>query len=281
MSAPQTGSDGVRAGDVRGNARRANETGATGAADAGGMTGMAHSPAPRSDHLFIRNLVPRGARVLDIGCGDGALLDLLTRDNDVDGRGLELSQSGVNICVARGLSVIQGDANSDLADYPDNAFDYAILSQTLQAMQAPRTVLENLLRLSHRAIVSIPNFGHWRNRLQLAFQGRMPVTDYLPCSWYDTPNIHFCTIRDFLDLCRQTNARIEQAAALDARGRLVFESVRSQGRPHSPWWLWNLIAEQAVFLLRPHSPAPAAAEPPGPQQTHSAHPRSQASPATH
>src|SRR5690606_5657120 len=131
---------------------------------------------PRVDHLLIAEMVSHGARVLDVGCGDGALLQLLAETKGVDGRGIEISREKVNACVARGLSVIQGDADRDLADYPDQAFDYAILSLTVQATRNPRLVVENLLRIGRHAIVSFPNFGHWEVRLQLLVRGRMPVT---------------------------------------------------------------------------------------------------------
>lgn len=196
----------------------------------------------RHDHLLMSRMVEPGSRVLDVGCGDGALLDLLARERDVDGRGIELSHEGVSRCVARGLSVIQGDADTDLADYPDDCFDYVILSQTIQATRRPRVVLEHLLRIGRRAIVSLPNFGHWRVRAHLALKGTMPVTENLPDTWYDTPNIHFCTIRDFVELCDVTGADIERAVALHASGRPV--------RVNAPWWLWNLFGSQAVFLLR-------------------------------
>ncbi|WP_417767897.1 methionine biosynthesis protein MetW [Stappia sp.] len=203
-------------------------------------------PAPhgtvRGDHRLVADLVTPRARVLDIGCGDGELLDLLVREKQVDGRGIELSQAGVNACVARGLSVVQGDADRDLSDYPDDAFDFVILSQTLQATHAPRQVLQELLRIGSNVIVSFPNFGFWRNRLQLMFKGSMPVTDYLPYSWYDTPNIHFCTIRDFVSMCGEVDARMVRSMALNARGEPVGFTA--------PWWVWNLIGEQALFLLK-------------------------------
>ena len=138
--------------------------------------------------------------MLDVGCGDGELLRLLAETTDVDARGVEISQQGVNDCVARGLSVVQGDADVDLADYPDDGFDYVILSQTLQATRNPRQVLEQMLRIGKRAIVSFPNFGHWRIRWQLGLRGRMPVTENLSYAWYETPNIHLCSIRDFVTL---------------------------------------------------------------------------------
>ena len=159
----------------------------------------------------------------------------------VDGRGIEISQRGVNECVARGLSVVQGDADTDLIDYPDDAFDFVILSQTLQATHQPRRVLEQLLRIGRRAIVSFPNFGYWRVRLGLLLNGRMPTTQTLPYSWYDTPNIHLCTVRDFLALADALGARIEEAVGLYGKGRQIGRSA--------PWGVWNLIAEQAVFVM--------------------------------
>ena len=197
--------------------------------------------AARVDLLLISQMVERGARVLDVGCGDGELLRLLAETRDVDARGIELSQRGVNDCVAKGLFVVQGDADTDLVDYPDDAFDYVILSQTLQATRQPRRVLEQMLRIGRRAIVSFPNFGHWRIRWQLATKGRMPVTKNLSYSWYDTPNIHFCTIRDFVALTEAIDARIERAVALDSAGASVGVSA--------PWWVWNMFGEQAVFVL--------------------------------
>ena len=196
----------------------------------------------RGDHKVVASLVPEGVRVLDIGSEDGALLDLLTRERQVDGRGIELSQAGVNRCVARGLSVIQGDADKDLADYPDQAFDIVILSQTLQATREPKQVMSELLRIGKQVIVSIPNFAHWRNRVQLLFRGRMPVTKYLPYEWYDTPNIHFCSFRDFVELCRELDADVDKAIALSAQGNKI--------PVNAPWWIWNIVAEQAVFLLK-------------------------------
>ncbi|MBH0238044.1 methionine biosynthesis protein MetW [Methylobrevis albus] len=202
-------------------------------------------PAPariRNDLRVVAELVAPGARLLDIGCGDGDLLAYLAAEKGVDGRGIELSQAGVNACVARGLSVIQGDADRDLAYYPDRGFDYAVLSQTIQATMAPKTVLQELLRIGDKAIVSFPNFGYWDVRLRLMFGGRMPVSERLPYSWYDTPNIHFCTIRDFVALCREIGATVEKAVALDGNGnRVPF---------NAPWWVWNLIGAQAVFLLK-------------------------------
>ncbi len=197
--------------------------------------------AERVDLEVISGLVEPGSRVLDIGCGEGELLDLLSRSRGVDGRGIELSQAGVNLAVSRGLAVIQGDADSDLFQYPDKAFDYVILSHTIQATRNPRVVLEQMLRIGRRVIVSFPNFGHIDVRMRLMLFGRMPVSRRLPYAWYDTPNIHFCTIRDFVALSDEVGATVEKALALDVTGKkLPF---------NAPWWVWNLIGAQGVFLL--------------------------------
>src|SRR4030081_1491950 len=154
------------------------------------LPGVAPKPAEnyRGDHLLVAEMIARGSKVLDVGCGEGDLLQLL-ESRGIDGRGIELSREGVNRCVAKGLAVIQGDADTDLADYPDDAFDYVILSQTLQATRQPRAVLEHMLRIGRNAIVSFPNFGHWRIRLQVGIGGHIPRTDNLPYAWWETPNI--------------------------------------------------------------------------------------------
>ena len=194
----------------------------------------------RVDLLAVAEMVAPGAKVLDVGCGDGELLRLL-ETRGVDGRGIELSREGVNECVAKGLAVIQGDADTDLADYPDDAFDYVILSQTLQATRQPRAVLEHMLRIGRHAVVSFPNFAHWRIRLQILIRGQMPRTDNLPYAWYESPNIHFCTIKDFRQLCDVVGAKMEKAVALNPWGKPL--------RLTAPWWIWNVFGEQAVFLL--------------------------------
>lgn len=195
----------------------------------------------RKDLVLIADLVEPGSRVLDVGCGDGTLLHMLTNIKDVDARGVELSQTGVNACVARGLSVVQGDADADLPAYPDQAFDYVILSQTIQATRRPKFVLEELLRIGRRVIVSFPNFGHWKVRLHLMMSGRMPMTDLLDQPWYETPNIHLCTIRDFVTMCESMNVKIENAYA--RRGN------RIKMRFSKPGMLANLIADEAIFIL--------------------------------
>ena len=196
----------------------------------------------RADHQLIAEMVSVGARGLDVGCGDGALLQLLQDSRSVDGRGVEISRSKVNACVARGLSVIQGDADNDLDDYPDQAFDYAILSLTIQATRYPKTVLENLLRIGRHAIVSFPNFGHWEIRTKLLLTGRMPVTRNLPETWYMSPDAHLCSIADFDDLCKVVGAEVEQAVAFNSWGRRlpINRSILLQ----------NVFGEKAVFLLK-------------------------------
>jgi methionine biosynthesis protein MetW len=189
----------------------------------------------------IVSLVRPGARVLDIGCGEGALLELLTVEKQVDGRGLEISPLGVQACLSRGLAVVQGDADRDLADFPTRAFDYAILSSTLQQVREPKTVLAELLRIAERAIVSLPNFGHWRVRLSLLARGRMPVTASLAEPWWSTDNIHLCTLKDFTLLCEELDIRVEQAAALaDGRPARRIDPASA---------LENWRAEQAIYLL--------------------------------
>ncbi|BBB10178.1 methionine biosynthesis protein MetW [Sphingopyxis sp. EG6] len=191
--------------------------------------------ALRPDLAIIADAVPPGARVLDVGCGDGELIAAL-RAKGVDARGLEIDPANVTAAIARGQSVVQGDANRDLADYPDDAFDYAILSQTLQTTERPDRVVDELLRIAPRAFVSFPNFAHWRVRLALLWNGRMPVTRLLPIAWYETPNIHHVTVSDFRDLVRAKGIRVERVWHLSG-DRPTSDAAAS----------WR--AEHAIFLI--------------------------------
>ncbi|GAB5470642.1 MAG: methionine biosynthesis protein MetW [Rhodospirillales bacterium] len=194
----------------------------------------------RPDLALVAGMVEPGARVLDIGCEDGALLEALVREKGVTGRGLELSQAGVNASVKRGLSVVQGDADSDLAHYPDRAFDFVVLSQTLPATRSPDQVLSALVRIGERAIVSFANFGHWRVRLHLLLRGRMPVTNALSRPWYATDNIHLCTICDFIALCEELGIGVERAVSLDLKQRPRAIVNRRYA---------NIFGETGLFLL--------------------------------
>lgn len=191
----------------------------------------------RPDLALIANNVAPGSRVLDVGCGDGALMAALRDERGADARGLEIDGQNVAAAMARGLSVVQGDADTDLGYYQDNSFDYAILSQTLQTTKRPDLVIGHLLRIGRQAFVSFPNFAHWRVRTSLLWNGRMPVTRLLPVKWYETPNIHHLTIRDFRELVRDKGYRIE--------GQWFLSGDRQTGSAKA-----NLMAEHAVFLLR-------------------------------
>jgi methionine biosynthesis protein MetW len=193
--------------------------------------------ALRSDLAIIAREVRAHARILDVGCGDGLLMAALRDTKDADARGMELDARDVATAVARGLSVVQGDADTDLADYPDGSFDYAILSQTLQTTKRPDLVLDHLVRIGRQAFVSFPNFAQWRMRLAHMFGGRMPVTEQLPHSWYDTPNIHHVTIDDFRSFLDERNIRIE--------GQWFLSGDKPRNERFA-----NLLAEHAVFLLR-------------------------------
>jgi methionine biosynthesis protein MetW len=191
----------------------------------------------RPDLATIARHVSTGSRLLDIGCGDGQLMEVLETQKGCDARGMELDATLVERCVARGLSVVQGDADTDLADYPDKAFDYAILSQTLQTAARPDRMLDELLRIGTRAFVSFPNFAHWRTRTALLFGGRMPITRALPVSWYATDNIHHVTIADFRELVREKGATIARS--------WFFADERALASVGANW-----RAEFAVFELR-------------------------------
>jgi methionine biosynthesis protein MetW len=196
----------------------------------------------RLDLALIAGMIAPRSRVLDIGCSDGTLIDHLFRTLQCDARGLELDMDAVTQAVGFGLPVMQGDADTDLATYPDGAFDYVVLSRTLQAVEQPREVLRQMLRIGTHAIVSFPNFGHWSLRLQLLLNGRMPMTKTWSRMWYETPNIHPCTIQDFFQLCKADGYKVEQWLAADDEGA------------RAPWRrfpaLANLFGEQGLFLLR-------------------------------
>lgn len=202
---------------------------------------IAPSRGLRLDEIEIANLIKNKSRVLDIGCGDGILLRHLTKNNQIDGRGIELSQKGVNSCVTQGLSVVQGDADTDLKNYPQGVFDFVILSQTLQATRNPKDVLLQLIRIGKRAIVTFPNFGYLNLRLRLLFYGEMPKTAILNQSWYDTTNIHLCTILDFVKLCEEIGITIEKNIILNHKGKRVWVNKN--------FYLSNLFGQQALFVL--------------------------------
>ncbi|RIK34456.1 MAG: methionine biosynthesis protein MetW [Chloroflexi bacterium] len=191
----------------------------------------------RPDLQIIAELIPAGASVLDLGCGNGDLLDHLIRNCQVKGRGVELSEEGMLACVRRGLSVRQGNLNEGLADYPDTSFDYVVLSQTLPFLNDPAKILGEMLRVGRKAVVSFPNWGYWRYRLQLLVTGCMPETEDLPHRWYEAPRMQAFTITDFAHFCDQTGVRIEQEVYL-ARGRRI-----------GIWKFKNLLATTAVFTL--------------------------------
>jgi methionine biosynthesis protein MetW len=196
----------------------------------------------RPDLQAIAELVPVGARVLDLGCGDGILLRYLIDHKQVHGRGIELSEAGVRACVARGLSVVQGDLDEGLADYPDGQFDIVILSQTLPYLDAPALILHEMLRVGRQGIVSFPNWGHWRCRLSLLLTGRMPIAPALPQPWYASPRIRPLTVRDFGDFCRAEGIHIKHQVYLNDWGRV------------SPWRKWkNLLATVAIMVIEKNS----------------------------
>ena len=195
----------------------------------------------RKDWDLIESLIRDNSRVLDIGCGEGDLIQQLKKNLSAKVHGIEKNQELALNAIARGLSVTQGDAEKDLSQYSNQSFDYVILSQTLQAMVEPKKILSELLRVGSKAIVSFPNFGHWKIRLQLLLKGRMPITEGLPYSWYDTPNIHFFTLKDFQNLCNEMNIVIENSIGLTSKGKQfpIDGSLLSA----------NIITSEAIFLL--------------------------------
>lgn len=190
----------------------------------------------RSDYTLVSELIPEGSRVLDLGCGDGALLEWLKANKAVEARGVEINRELVQKAISRGVTVYQGDLEESLREYPAQAFDYVILSQTLQQLRRPLAVLEEMLRIGRHAVVTFPNFGHWRVRLAHLAGGRAPRTAWFPYSWYDSPNIHFFTVLDFEDLVRERRWNVERRLFLSGHTSLGFAP--------------NLMAEVAVYLLR-------------------------------
>ena len=168
----------------------------------------------KNDFKIIADLIPDKSSVIDVGCNDGSLLEFLKEEKDINGRGMEIDQQKVQLCLSKGISVIEGDADLDLYDYPDNLFDYSILTYTLQATKSPKNVLSELVRISSKAIISFPNFGHWKIATSLLIKRKMPISEKLSYSWHETPNLHFCTINDFIDLCEEAGIRIEKQANL-------------------------------------------------------------------
>ena len=190
---------------------------------------------------IISELLPNNSRVLDIGCGDGTLINFLSKEKNIDVRGLELDEENVETCISKGLSVIEGDAETELGQFPDKSFDFVILSQTLQAFYNPVTVLEHLLRIGKSSIVSIPNFGYWKVRTSLLFFGRMPETGSLPYKWYDTPNLHMCTIKDFYELCKSRNISMKKIIGINNNRTSLIHNNNIK--------LKNLFSEVGIFLI--------------------------------
>ena len=190
---------------------------------------------------IIADLLPNNCRVLDIGCGDGTLMKFLLEEKNIDVRGLELNEKNVEICITKGLSVIEGNAESELGQFPDKSFDFVILSQTLQAFYNPVFVLNNLLRIGKSSIVSIPNFGYWKVRTKLLFFGRMPETKSLPYKWYDTPNLHMCTIKDFYELCNSKNINMKKVIGINNNQTSLINNNNIR--------LKNLFSEVGIFLI--------------------------------
>ena len=195
----------------------------------------------KSEYKIIADIITENTRVLDVGCDDGSLMEFLKKDKSVDIRGIEISKEKVQICISKGLTVLEGDAEFDLKQFPDNSFDYVVLGQTLQAFINPEVVIKELLRVGKKAIVTIPNFGHWKVRLNLLIKGTMPVTKTLPNDWYNTPNIHMCTIKDFFKFSETLNFKIFKSFALMKKN---VSNINSLNLPFK-----NLFSELGIFLI--------------------------------
>ena len=196
----------------------------------------------KREFKIIADLLPENSRVLDVGCGDGTLMEYLKKNQHNDVRGLEPEKNLVQKCIARGLSVIEGDAEKELIQFPEKSFDYVVLSQTLQAFLNPEEVLNQLLRIGKQTIVSIPNFGYWKIRLHLLFKGTMPVTKNIPYDWYNTPNLHMCTIQDFVNFCDKKNIKIDQSMCLtnEKISEITVTNMRYK----------NIFSQLGVFLIK-------------------------------
>ena len=195
----------------------------------------------KTEYKIIVDLIEEKTRVLDVGCDDGTLMDSLKKDKNVDARGIEISKDKVQICVSKGLTVIEGNAELDLKQFPNDSFDYVVLGQTLQAFVNPEIVIKELLRVGKKAIITIPNFGHWKVRLNLLIKGTMPITESLPNDWYNTPNIHMCTIKDFVKFSKIINFKIFKSLAL--RNKNISNINNSN------LFYKNLFAELGIFLI--------------------------------
>ena len=195
----------------------------------------------KKEFKVIADLLPNNTRVLDVGCGDGSLMNLLVKEKNIEVRGLELEKQNVQECIYKGLPVIQGNAETELGQFPDKAFDFVVLSQTLQAFYQPENVLNELLRIGKKVIISIPNFGYWQIRASLLFFGKMPVTKSLPDSWYDTPNLHMCSIKDFYQFCDKKKIKMDKIIGINN------EKISSINRVNLE--MKNLLSEVGIFLI--------------------------------